>query len=666
MEEKEETLDKYFLVNNKLSLINNVEDKIGQIKIEVEMFYKRSINIIDNFLNEIKEYKYLIRNLDKFNEEEIRKIQKREKFYEEYYLFSKMLKAKDMFKDIFNLIDDLDNLINEIKDFDSGIPKNKNKKKNLVELKDEDSNIFNFSDKENSSNKSNFYDDLNNEKNADKTNKSEYNENNNINNDVKNNNINIINIINPKSLKCTICNGEMVTQICGISGKLLCKNCCEKINKEPYINYELENINLDKEMEKENSLKSFSKILDFYLFKFNFLLNLKKNDSIKFPFIPDDKINDFNKHQDFLNEINNLYLRSNIDDEKNINDENEKNINNENCINNQNNRYSLKNCKEVNGRITKEIEEIFNKKIKLEKDISDDDDDLYSDGCAFNNNNEEEEYDLIKNSFIYFLNLVQKSKSDFEENISQVIIEKISNTLYINKDNILILYDSKIDNFVKSKFFFDLPINQFKNENPIFNQFYEIKLLFENLLVEDCKIPKEKFDYKGNFISPNTNNNNKRGKEIYIPPYGWYGIGLNVIGKYDEGDDKWINDNTEEGKWAIAYHGINYKLNSDKIKNVLNDIILNDGISKAINESKANKDNIRNRGKEVGKGIFLTPFISIAEHYTGIISFNNKKYKVLLMARVKIENIREPEKSNFWVLNQEDVRIYRILLKEVY
>ena len=36
------------------------------------------------------------------------------------------------------------------------------------------------------------------------------------------------------------------------------------------------------------------------------------------------------------------------------------------------------------------------------------------------------------------------------------------------------------------------------------------------------------------------------------------------------------------------------------------------------------------------------------------------------MARVKIENIREPEKSNFWVLNQEDIRIYRILLKEVY
>ena len=54
------------------------------------------------------------------------------------------------------------------------------------------------------------------------------------------------------------------------------------------------------------------------------------------------------------------------------------------------------------------------------------------------------------------------------------------------------------------------------------------------------------------------------------------GIGLNVIGKYE--DNKWINDNTEKGKWAIAYHGISYKLNSDQIKKILNNIILNNGI----------------------------------------------------------------------------------------
>ena len=102
------------------------------------------------------------------------------------------------------------------------------------------------------------------------------------------------------------------------------------------------------------------------------------------------------------------------------------------------------------------------------------------------------------------------------------------------------------------------------------------------------------------------------------------GIGLNVIGKYDEGDNKWINDNTEQGKWAIAYNGISSKLNSEQIKKILNNIILNNGISKAINTIKEKDDDKRHWGK-VGKGIFLTPFIYIAEHYTGIINFNNKR-----------------------------------------
>ena len=35
------------------------------------------------------------------------------------------------------------------------------------------------------------------------------------------------------------------------------------------------------------------------------------------------------------------------------------------------------------------------------------------------------------------------------------------------------------------------------------------------------------------------------------------------------------------------------------------------------------------------------------------------------MARVYIKEIREPENTYFWVLNNEKIRIYRILFKEV-
>ena len=55
----------------------------------------------------------------------------------------------------------------------------------------------------------------------------------------------------------------------------------------------------------------------------------------------------------------------------------------------------------------------------------------------------------------------------------------------------------------------------------------------------------------------------------------------------------------------------------------------------------------------------------MAEYFAGIININNKKYKILLMARVLIEKIREPEDVEYWILNNDDIRVYRILVKEI-
>ena len=59
----------------------------------------------------------------------------------------------------------------------------------------------------------------------------------------------------------------------------------------------------------------------------------------------------------------------------------------------------------------------------------------------------------------------------------------------------------------------------------------------------------------------------------------------------------------------------------------------------------------------------MTPYIKTAEKFTKTISFNKKNYKILLMAKVKIDKIRQPEGTSFWVLNDEHIRIYRILFK---
>jgi hypothetical protein len=44
----------------------------------------------------------------------------------------------------------------------------------------------------------------------------------------------------------------------------------------------------------------------------------------------------------------------------------------------------------------------------------------------------------------------------------------------------------------------------------------------------------------------------KRGEE-YIPPTGWIGYGLKVMGVYK--DDVWLGMNNNKGEWCVAYHG---------------------------------------------------------------------------------------------------------------
>ena len=56
----------------------------------------------------------------------------------------------------------------------------------------------------------------------------------------------------------------------------------------------------------------------------------------------------------------------------------------------------------------------------------------------------------------------------------------------------------------------------------------EVKLLTDYLLFNECKIPKNYLDCKGNCLNPNLSCNLIRGTEIYYPPYIWIGIGLNV------------------------------------------------------------------------------------------------------------------------------------------
>ena len=192
-----------------------------------------------------------------------------------------------------------------------------------------------------------------------------------------------------------------------------------------------------------------------------------------------------------------------------------------------------------------------------------------------------------------------------------------------------------------------------------------------NSLKNDFNFQINDFDSRGDFLIPNTNNITKRGKEDYYPAYGWIGIGLNVSCKYEE-DGYWIHK-IINSKWANAYLGLRKNPNDRNIINIkdyLYDLISNNDKIEIFERKVDFKDDTRHLKKKYEKGIFLHSKIENAEKDAGLINIKNennenKTYKVLLMARVKIDEISQPKNEDFWVLGKQFIRIYRILFKEI-
>jgi len=265
----------------------------------------------------------------------------------------------------------------------------------------------------------------------------------------------------------------------------------------------------------------------------------------------------------------------------------------------------------------------------------------------------------IKEKLFYFINIISKENKILNNENLEKISKEISDDLDINDDDLFIIQNSRVDNFVKTFNFNKISFKQLE-KIPSFSKIYELKSLDMVLLRKELQIKKEYLDYRGNFINPNSRNNIFRGKEIYDPPYGWMGLGLNVLDKYE--NNNWLEDISNKSEWAIAYRGITSK-NPDKIKNYLKHFIITRNLE--IAETTSEKSIINKKVWNLKSGIYMTPYIKTAEKFTKTISFNKKNYKILLMAKVKISEIIEEEDSNFWILKNDAIRIYRVLFKEI-
>ena len=387
---------------------------------------------------------------------------------------------------------------------------------------------------------------------------------------------------------------------------------------------------------KEEFIKNFSKVLNVLVLKSNILAN--SSNISEFPIIDD--YTDVQEILEFFKKVcdlsdNSLNIGYNSKYSELLNNSITEALKNF-LVNKEN--------KEDNAENLNEIENNFN----LNSESGDDE--------AYYKN----DFNKIKKKLFYFINIISKENANYDKDDLESISDSLIECLKIEKNNLFLLQNSQIDNFVKINNFNEIPMKQMEIF-PKFSEFKKLYLLKMKLLIENYAINKDCFDNRGNFLNPNARKNIYRGKEIYEPPYGWMGLGLNVLGKYQ--DDIWLEDITDKSEWAIAYRGI-FSKDENKMKGLIKYYIEKQDLKIAETTIKGQIYN-RRRWKSINKGVYITPYIKVAEKYTQSISFNNKKYKVLLMAKVKIGQIVEPEGSDFWILNNDYIRIYRVLFKEI-
>ena len=232
----------------------------------------------------------------------------------------------------------------------------------------------------------------------------------------------------------------------------------------------------------------------------------------------------------------------------------------------------------------------------------------------------------------------------------------------------------------------------------------EIKKIEEKPLLEALQISPEILDKKGNRYK-GWGVNETRGGEKYIPPInGWYGIGLKVLNKYDNGNNDWLDYRNKSGEYAVGYIGIN-NLYNDKDTMIEEISCLSQDMEKISNKIYIQEENIRYnkmkkiiggigfafsiplslvsppigatiaagsyvlfglKGDKCGDGVCVFQNPDYAENSAGYIDLLGYRIKIILMCRVNPEKIRQPKSfPQCWILNPNEIRPYRILIKKI-
>ena len=185
-------------------------------------------------------------------------------------------------------------------------------------------------------------------------------------------------------------------------------------------------------------------------------------------------------------------------------------------------------------------------------------------------------------------------------------------------------------------------------------------------LLEGCRLSPGIFDSNFNKYYDNINQvAQKRGGEDYISPLKWTAYGINVLGKYDFGDNKWLSNDGDAGEFSVAYYGIN-NLNLNNIQMMRNIMSLMGNLESG--KTFVEDINLRNPGQKCMSGAYFYKNPSFAENSSEKINIGGFEYKIMFMCRVNPSKIRQPQNfPDCWILSPtpDEIRPYKILIKKI-
>jgi ubiquitin len=131
-----------------------------------------------------------------------------------------------------------------------------------------------------------------------------------------------------------------------------------------------------------------------------------------------------------------------------------------------------------------------------------------------------------------------------------------------------------------------------------------------------------------------------RGGHEYRRPCGWKRCALKVLNKY--GSDVWLGSSNAPEEWPVSYHGTGYS-NARSIAD--------EGFRLSMGKRFA-----------LGRGIYSTPNVAVAEAYAKEFYAGGVRYKVVVQNRVNPDTLQKF--GEYWVSpKDEDLRPYGLCIK---